>query len=94
MVTLKRSVDFPRSAIIILHGDGWHYPGDVDLPDWPTATVTAPNGDTSVIEIPSTVTGIVRVEHMVDAPGLWTFTVQWELIGCLQTVSIQVLPPQ
>ena len=91
-VTLKRSIDFPPQAIIILEGEGWRYPNGQDMPDWPKSTVLAPDGERSVI--PNTLAQFLRVEHVVDAPGIWTFTVEWDLIDCLQTVSVEVLPPQ
>jgi len=92
VVTLKRNLDFPPGADVILEGHGWHHPGEVDVPDWPTATVVAPDGEPSVI--PNAMGETLIVEHVLDAPGIWTFTVEWELIDCLQTVTVEALPPQ
>lgn len=91
VVQLKRSIDFPPQAIVIVEGDGWHHPGDVETPDWPTASVVAPNGELSVV--PNAMTDTLTVEHTVDAPGTWTFTVDWDLIGCRESVSVEVLLP-
>ena len=56
------------------------------------STVEAPDGEVSVI--PNSLMDTLTVEHMVDAPGIGTFTVEWDLIDCLQPVSVEVLPPQ
>ena len=92
VVTMTHNLDFGPGADVILEGHGWHHPGEVDVPDSPTATVVAPNGETSVI--PNAMAETLTVEHVLDAPGTWTFTVEWELIDCLQTVTVRALPPQ
>jgi len=52
----------------------------------------APDGTESFIHTGAR--DILIVEHVLDRPGTWTFTVEAQLGDCLQTVSVEVLPLQ
>ena len=91
-VTLKpNDLDGTPEVMLVLEGDGWHHPNDGEGGGRPTVRIIKPDG--TLTQTLSFKRGdAVIVEHTVNAPGVWTYVVERELIGCRQVVAIQVIP--
>ena len=102
VVTLKRADPGgppdvpPAAAYLVLEGHGWPNPEGTRDGDPPpgltTASVVAPDGTESFLH--PGIRDPLFVEHVLDRPGMWTFTVEAQVGDCRRTVSVEVLPPQ
>ena len=99
-VTLRPSEDptdpdgLPE-AELHLEGDGWRHPNPrMGEGNSPTVRIVKPDGKRigTLSGLRGDAGDVVVVEHTVNTPGIWTYIVEWELIGCRQFVSIEVLP--
>jgi hypothetical protein len=89
VVTLKRNhLDGAPEAHLSLEGEGWQ-PTDPAGGGKPTVRIVKPDG-TWTATLSHLREAVVRVEHTVNAPGVWTYIVGWERIDCRQIVSIEV----
>ena len=102
-VTTLRPNDDPADpdalpeAELHLEGDGWQHPNPrMGEGNGPTVRIVKPDGTRT--QTLSALRGdngdVVVIDHTVNTSGLWTYIVEWELINCLQVVSIQVRPPE